>query len=214
MSNGEVALERILRAFKMALNELVALVPVVLASVLIIALMLVIAKYVGSLVKRILKIVGLDRILEKYVGTPPISVENFIVIFIQLGFIILGITISVTVFAPEYLAIYNMYLSYVLRLMSAVALIIITLFWIEVLVNKIRGESKVKAFASLIAFLLILTFIIDVTALSESVKSSLVFGISLGLGLTIGVFSIWYFMHEYLEHYISRKHGGEEVRQG
>jgi len=206
-------LERVVGAFEEALRELLEATPAILVSILIMAAVLVVARLANGLVRRLMRSVGLDEVLEKAVGQSPISLEALVVLMLDVGFVLLGTTIIVALFAPAYMETYHTWVGFVLRVLSAIALTVTTFFWIEALVNRIRAESKIRAFASLVAFLLIMAFVIDVTALSESVKSSLVFGIALGMGLSIGVFSLWYFMREYIDKLIeaiSARRGPEE----
>lgn len=206
-------LERVVGAFEEALRELLEATPAILASILIMAAILVVARLANSLVRKLMRSVGLDEILEKAIGKSPISLEALVVLMLDVGFVLLGIAIIVALFAPAYMEAYHTWVGFVLRALSAIALTVTTFFWIEALVNRIRAESKIRAFASLVAFLLIMAFVIDVTALSESIKSSLVFGIALGMGLSIGVFALWYFMQEYIDRLIeatSARRGPEE----
>lgn len=47
--------------------------------------------------------------------------------------------------------------------------------------------------------LLVTAMLIDVTALSNEIKQALATGLSIGVGVTIGAFAIWFFFHEYLD---------------
>ncbi len=199
-----MGLEKVAWAFEEAMRELIAALPGIIASVLVLSLILVMMKPLNSVVRKLLKTIGIDSIVERVVGSMPISVETLIVLLLDVGLLLLGAAIAVTIIAPQYVTAMNVWATYALRLISALVLTLITFFWIEALVNKIRAESKIRAFASLVAFLLVLAFIIDLTALSETVKSALVMGIALGLGLVIGVFAFWYFLHDVLA---SRKEG-------
>jgi len=195
----DYGLERVIGAFEEALRELLEATPAILVSILIMAAVLVVARLANGLVRKLMRSVGLDEVLERAVGRSPISLEALVVLMLDVGFVLLGTTIIVTLFAPAYVETYHAWVGFILRVLSAIALTVTTFFWIEALVNRIRAESKIRAFAGLVAFLLIMAFVIDVTALSESVKSSLVFGIALGMGLSIGVFALWYFMREYFD---------------
>ncbi|OYT46417.1 MAG: hypothetical protein B6U85_07540 [Desulfurococcales archaeon ex4484_42] len=193
---------RVIEAFEEVLRELIDLTPAILISLLIFSAFLVIIKFMNKAIRSLLRHAGFDELLEKVVGRLPISLETITIILADTGLIILAITIILTLFAPSFTESYHMYLSYLLRIFSTIVLTIVTLFWIEALVNRIRAETKIRAFASLLVFLLVLAFIIDITALSESVKSWLVFGIALGIGFSIGIFALWYFLHDYIETYL------------
>jgi len=57
----------------------------------------------------------------------------------------------------------------------------------------------------LLTFLITTVLIIDVTALSSEVKAALTWGLSLGIGLSIGVFTVWYFFGDLLKKKEERK---------
>ena len=47
--------------------------------------------------------------------------------------------------------------------------------------------------------------LVDVTALSEQVKNALITGLSIGVGISVGVFAVWFFFHDYLDKLILSK---------
>ncbi len=47
--------------------------------------------------------------------------------------------------------------------------------------------------------------LMDITALSDSAKNSLISGLSMGVGISLGVFAIWLFFHNYLDRMLENK---------
>jgi hypothetical protein len=46
---------------------------------------------------------------------------------------------------------------------------------------------------------------VDVTALSDPIKNALTSGLAIGVGISIGVFAIWFFFHDYLDEMLKIK---------
>ena len=66
------------------------------------------------------------------------------------------------------------------------------------IVEKIKVKAKVKEFMFITILSITLILIVDAATVSEEVKASLAWGISLGLGLAIGVFAAWCYFRECL----------------
>ena len=118
--------------------------------------------------------------------------------FVNLGLALLAIYTLTSILLPEYLHTLTSIIEYVGRIVSIVFIIFFTFILLNSIVERVRMETKMKGFMLLMTLFITLILIIDVTAISEEVKASLTWGISLGLGLAIGVFATWYFFHEYL----------------
>jgi len=71
--------------------------------------------------------------------------------------------------------------------------------------DRLRIERGLRGFMFLLAFLIALVLIVDITTLSPELKRSLAWGLSLGIGLSIGVFTAWYFFGEAI---LRRQSGG------
>ncbi|MMZ67094.1 hypothetical protein D1872_296430 [compost metagenome] len=76
---------------------------------------------------------------------------------------------------------------------------------LETIIERIRMEAKLRGFMFLLILFISLALVLDVTTLSNEVKNALAFGISLGIGLMIGVFAAWYFFHDVIEKKIKGK---------
>ena len=84
--------------------------------------------------------------------------------------------------------------------------------WINILVNRMVIETRMRGYIVLILLILLTVMVIDLTSLSPSIKDSLARGMSTGLGIAIGVFAIWFFFHEYLDKLLENKIGSENKR--
>ncbi|MGC9020528.1 MAG: hypothetical protein ACP5KE_04905 [Candidatus Methanodesulfokora sp.] len=181
-------------------QELIQLFPKIALSILLIMLFLLIIKGVNRLIRWLLKVSDVEGFLGRYSASflmTPIT-QVFIVLS-DLGLIMLLSAILLNVFLPAGSEAYNLYVSYLGRIGSVAFLAIIFVFGISSVMSLVKLEDKVKGMIMLISLLMIFAVLIDLTNLGGEIKAGLVWGISLGVGITIGVFSIWFFFKESID---------------
>ncbi|MGC9103879.1 MAG: hypothetical protein ACP5JF_03690 [Candidatus Methanodesulfokora sp.] len=181
-------------------QELIQLFPKIALSILLIMLFLLIIKGVNRLIRWLLKVSDVEGFLGRYSASflmTPIT-QVFIVLS-DLGLIMLLSAILLSVFLPAGSEAYNLYVSYLGRIGSVAFLAIIFVFGISSVMSLVKLEDKVKGMIMLISLLMIFAVLIDLTNLGGEIKAGLVWGISLGVGITIGVFSIWFFFKESID---------------
>jgi hypothetical protein len=190
----------ILDALLSVSRELVQLFPKIALSILLIMLFLVIIKGINKLIRWLLKVSDVEGLLGRYSASFLISpITQVFIVLSDLGLIILLSAILLNVFLPTGSDVYNLYVSYLGRVGSVAFLTIIFVFGISSVMSLVRLEDKVKSMVMLISLLMVFAVLIDLTNLGGEIKAGLVWGISLGIGITIGVFSVWFFFKESID---------------
>ncbi len=187
-------------ALKAVAQELVEIAPKVLITVFLLALMIVLSMVLVKFVKRILQMLKIDDLLKPFIERYqiPFSISTAIVALLVLGLAILTLYVVTLSIFPQYLELVNSAIGVISRLASVVFMILFVFISIFVVVDRLRIERGLRGFMFLLAFLISLVLIVDITSLSPELKHSLAWGLSLGIGLSIGVFTAWYFFGEAL----------------
>ena len=187
----------VLEALQLTLEELAFYLPKILFSIGILVVYVLIALITTKIVRKTIRFLKIDEIFKPFLKET-ISISDLMVFFVNLGLALLAMYTLTSILLPEYLHALTSIIEYVGRIVSIVFIIFFTFILLNSIVERVRMETKMKGFMLLMTLFITLILIIDVTAVSEEVKASLTWGISLGLGLAIGVFAAWYFFHEYL----------------
>ncbi len=186
------------KALQYSLRDLVSILPLILIALLIIAVYTLIAIILTRLVRSILRLINIDELAKPLIRYR-ISLTNIIVILLNLGIGLLAVYSIALILYPTQVEVITFVVSYIARVASVVFLIIFVFIALEMIIERIRMEAKLRGFMFLIILFITLALLLDITALSEEVKHALALGISIGIGLSIGVFSLWYFFHDLLE---------------
>jgi len=187
----------VLEALQLTLEELAFYLPKILFSIGILVVYVLIALVTTKIVRKTIRFLKIDEIFKPFLKET-ISISDLIVFFVNLGLALLAMYTLTSILLPEYLHALTSIIEYIGRIVSIVFIIFFTFILLNSIVERVRMETKMKGFMLLMTLFITLILIIDVTAVSEEVKASLTWGMSLGLGLAIGVFAAWYFFHEYL----------------
>ncbi len=189
--------------------EIAQTAPKFAVCILIVLVGILAVKGVNMLIKFVLEKGRIEEFIKRMTGTY-IPLTRITIILADLGIALAIIAGILHLIAPELVTAYNEGLNYVARFVSVIILSLIAILGLTSLVSLVRIEEKLKSFVMLMAFLLILSLLIDLTALSSEIKSALVNGISIGIGLSIGVFALWFFFGEYIEERLKRREEGQE----
>jgi len=181
--------------------ETISLLPKILACVVVIVLAFVVIKTINALLWRLLKFAKLDAIFNRFVGFAlPFSLERLIVVLADVGVMVAAFYAMASLFLdPSFMQMINDGLYYTARVFSVVIIALLIFAIFSNLTAKIKVDPRFRMYTLMILILLVTAMLIDITALSSEVKSALVTGLSMGVGVTIGAFAIWFFFHEYLE---------------
>mgnify|MGYP000347782990 CR=1 FL=1 len=195
---GSNSLEIIKEALRLTVSEVTNLIPKILVSVIIVSIFFLVALILNKIVKKVLDIMKIDDLVKQFIKQQ-IPVNYVIIALLNVGIALTALySITVTVF-PEFLEVVTLAIDYVSRVASVAFLVVFIFIVINMIIERIRIERGLRGFMMILTFLLVTMFIIDITSLSSEVKSAITWGLSLGIGISIGVFTIWYFFGEVLK---------------
>jgi hypothetical protein len=188
-------------------TDLVTFLPRIVLAVIVLALTFVILKLLNKVLLRALKLVGFDELFRKLAQAElPFSINSLIVALADVGLILLALFGIADLFLePQGTVLLREALGYGARVVSVIAAVIFTFVIFSVLIVRVRIESRMRGYVIFILLILITAMILDLTALSDSTKQALESGLSLGLGIAVGVFAVWFFFHDYLDKYLKIK---------
>ncbi len=206
VTNGDI-IDTLRDVFSQIAAEAAQLIPRIFIALIIIAIAFIIIHALNYGLRKILKFTNIDELFSRLSGfSLPFKVDSLIILFADLGVALVAFYAIVSLFVEEqYLQIINDGLYYGARIVSIVAISIILLAIFNMLIGRIRVENRLRSYAMLIVLLLITAMLIDLTALSDPVKQALTTGLSIGVGIAIGVFALWFFFHEYLDRMLKNK---------
>ena len=192
------ALDIVGEALRRTLSEVANLLPKIAISIVIVLIFFVIALVVTKIVKKVLGIIKLEDLVKPYIRYA-IPIDTIILALINLGIALIAAHTVVLMVYPEAIDFVMTVSGYVGKVASVAFLIVFVFLVIDAVVERIKIERGLRGFMMLLTFLITTVLIIDVTALSSEVKAALTWGLSLGIGLSIGVFTVWYFFGEILK---------------
>lgn len=181
--------------------ETVRLIPKILIALVAIALTAILIKSLNFLFKKILKLAQFNKMFRKISGfSLPFSIDRLIIFLADLGVVMISLyAVTTLVAGDQYSQVMREGMYYGARVASVILLAVFLLAIFNALVGRIRVETRLRSYGTFIVLLLVTAMLIDMTALSEPVKSALTSGLSIGVGISIGVFAIWFFFHDSLE---------------
>ncbi len=185
-------------AVTLALKDVEALIPKVILSVILIVVFFVIGYVLNRAFSKVFEILNVDELFKPISKLINVSFSSLILALINVGLALTALyTISGVAF-PDGVRYLNMAMDYFGRVISVVFLISVVFVAVSRISEKVAVEGKMKGFMTLITLFIVLILLIDVTNLSEEIKSALAWGISAGIGISIGVFTAWFFFHDLL----------------
>ncbi|MCW3975245.1 MAG: hypothetical protein O2U61_03125 [Candidatus Bathyarchaeota archaeon] len=197
--------EPIYDLFVDAMSEIVTDIATLLPKIILTIIVLIIAflaiRLLNIFFKRLLELVNLDGIFKTLVKTElPFSLSNLIIILIDAGIILIAIFgLSNIFFDPSQMELIRGIFEYALRILSIIAVTILWFMMFDLLIERVSTESRLRGYILFILLIIVTMMIVDLTALSQSTKSVMEQGLSIGLAITVGVFAIWFFFHDYLD---------------
>lgn len=197
----ETLFELFLKALEQIVRETIAIIPKLLIAVVVLVVAFLIIRLVGASFKKLLKLVELDKMFKQLLGVSlPFSLDSLIVYLANFGIFLVAIFAIANLFLkPQQMELVTGTFVYVARIVSIIAVTLIVFALFSVVVEKVRVETRLRGYVLFILLLFVTTMLVDVTALSESVKGALVQGLAIGVGISIGVFAIWFFFHDYFD---------------
>ncbi len=207
---NETGIKLVWEALRLALRDLVEVIPDVLIALAIIAVYLAIAIILTRLVRKLFIVFKVDELLKPILKHAYFSVTNLVLVLMNIGLALIALYSIVLTLFPEQVHTTTLVINYAARVASVVFLIFFIFIALNTVVERIRMEAKLRGFILLVTLFMTIVPLLDVTALSQEVKTALAWGISIGIGLAIGVFATWYFFHEILEEKLKTSKQKEE----
>ena len=187
----------ILEALQLTLKELAFYLPKILSSIGIAVVYVLVALAITRITRKILKLTRIDNVFKLFFNEA-INISDVIIGLINVGLALLAIYTLTSILLPEYLHSLTLMIGYVGRIVGVIFAAFFTFILLNSMIERVRMEAKMKGFMFLTILSITLILIVNAVAVSEEVKTSIAWGISLGLGLAMGAFAAWYYFHEYL----------------
>jgi hypothetical protein len=182
-----------------ALEDIETLIPKLILSVILICLFFAIALIINRFISKLFELAKVEKLFQpfqKYIG---VSFTSFIIALINVGIALTALYTVASIAFPEYLDVLNSAFEYFSRVISVIFLIAIVFVAVSRITEKIAIEGKMRGFMTLITLFIVIVLLIDVTTLSQEIKSALAWGLSIGIGISMGVFTAWYFFHDLIK---------------
>ncbi len=182
-------------AFLLALRDVESTLPRVILSIVILLVFFIIAVLINRVFSRLLEIVRIDEFLgfEKYTG---IQFSSLLLAIANAVIVLTAIYTVASVAFPSSLPLVNSVMEYAARIISVIFLISVVFVAVSRMTEKVAVSGKIRDFMTLVMLFIVLVLLIDVTNLTPEVKSALAWGLSVGIGISIGIFTFWYFFEE------------------
>lgn len=203
----ETLLEALREILTQIATETVRVIPKIFIVLIVVVLTFLVIKLLNFSFRKLLKLVKLDTMFKQLSGfSLPFSLDSLIIFFADLGIALISLYGIVNLFlGAEYLRMLNEGLYYGARLVSIVVIAIVILAIFNAVIGRIKVETRLRSYALFIVLLLITAMLVDITALSDPVKNALITGLSVGVGISIGVFALWFFFHDYFDKMLRTK---------
>ena len=194
-----------INSLKTLFTDIIEIAPYALVSIILIMLTGFIIKYMNKGIKWIMKTARIDELFREILpkGTR-ISITYIIILLIDVGIIALTTTLILRIFqgiAPETVSLLLLYVS---RLVSIIVMLIVFTVSLDLLSRIVALERKIESLFFILLFFFGLSMIIDLTGLSESIKQVLAGGVTLGIGISLGLFVAWILFGDYLERLVKK----------
>ncbi len=185
-------------------QELIELAPRIFLALAALTSTIIAIKIVNFYLRKLLSFSKVDEAVERFFGSkPPLAPSSLIVGAADLGLGFIGVYLVLSVLLPRDLLVkVDAAAVYAARVLSVLAMIGFVLLAFNMLMSRIKLETKLKSYMTFVSFLLATALLIDVVALSDPVKEALVSGLAIGIGASIAVFATWFFFADYIERYV------------
>ncbi|MEM3549590.1 MAG: hypothetical protein QXN87_08265 [Candidatus Bathyarchaeia archaeon] len=201
------AFEMLRDALAQIAAEIVRLLPKLFIALIVVAITFSVIKVLNYSFRKMLRLVKLDETFKKLAGFSfPFSLDGLIIFLADLGIVLIALYAMANLFlGVEYLKLMNEGLYYGARIVSIIIIAIIILTIFSTVIGKVKVETRLRSYSLFIVLLLVTAMLIDITALSDQVKSALISGLAIGLGISVGVFAVWFFFHEYFDRILKKR---------
>jgi hypothetical protein len=188
-------------------KDTITLFPKIILTIIAFTITIIIVKLINKVSRAILKLTNLDEAFKKIMKLPlSFPLSTLIIILIDAGIVLIALFgIAGLILSPQQIELMKEILNYAARVISVIAVTILVFIMFNMVIERMSIETRMRGYVIFILLILVTMMIIDLTAFSASTKEALVRGLSLGLGIAIGVFALWFFFHDYLDKFIEKK---------
>ncbi|MEM3507175.1 MAG: hypothetical protein QXT31_05945 [Candidatus Bathyarchaeia archaeon] len=192
------------KVLQQIVEDIASLFPKIFLATITFTIMIIIIKLINKFFKAILKFTDLDEIFKKFLKFQlPFSLNRLIILLIDAGIVLIALFgIAGFILSPQQIELMKEILNYVARVASVIFVTILAFIMFNILIERMSIESRMRGYVIFILLILVTMMIVDLTAFSMATKEALVNGLSIGLGIAIGVFAIWFFFHAYLDKFL------------
>ncbi|MEM3571992.1 MAG: hypothetical protein QW589_08735 [Candidatus Bathyarchaeia archaeon] len=192
------------KVLQQIVEDIASLFPKIFLATITFTIMIIIIKLINKFFKAILKFTDLDEIFKKFLKFQlPFSLNRLIILLIDAGIVLIALFgIAGFILSPQQIELMKEILNYVARVASVIFVTILAFIMFNILIERMSIESRMRGYVIFILLILVTMMIVDLTAFSMATKEALVNGLSIGLGIAIGVFAIWFFFHDYLDKFL------------
>lgn len=197
-----------------AVSELIRTLPKILTTLIIFIIAFVVIRVLNAFLGKALKIARVDEVFTRFSGfLLPFSLEKFIILLADIGIVLVAFYAIVSLFLePRYIQLINDGIYYGARIISIIIITLVIFAVFNAVIMRVKVDPRIRVYPLVIIMLLVTAMLIDITALSDEIKRALAMGLSIGVGVAIGAFAIWFFFHEYLDAFLKTKVGVEEKK--
>ncbi|MEM0025030.1 MAG: hypothetical protein QXM42_06390 [Zestosphaera sp.] len=182
------------------LRSTVRLIPYLVIAVGIALLSILLAKLINKVIRWIVRVGNLEDLVKEVIpGGLRFSVATITIMIADMGIALLAITMIIRVLALATSNTYVELVTYVTRVVSVVIMLLVLMVALDILSKTVVFEKKVESLLFILLFFFGLSMIIDLTGLSPEMKSSLGWGVAIGVGLSLGIFTLWLLFSDMLE---------------
>ena len=182
------------------LRSTVRLVPYVIVAAGIALLSILLAKLVNKVIRLVVRASNLEDLVKEVVpGGLRFSVATITIMVADIGIALLAITMIIRVLALVTPDTYAELLAYITRVVSVVIMLLVLMIALDIVSRVVVFEKKVESLLFILLFFFGLTMIVDLTSLSPEMKTSLGWGVAIGIGLSLGIFTLWLLFSDMLE---------------
>ncbi|MEM4032281.1 MAG: hypothetical protein QXV53_03150 [Zestosphaera sp.] len=182
------------------LRSTVRLIPYLVIAVGIALLSILLAKLINKVIRWIVRVGNLEDLVKEVIpGGLRFSVATITIMIADMGIALLAITMIIRVLALATSDTYVELVTYVTRVVSVVIMLLVLMVALDILSKTVVFEKKVESLLFILLFFFGLSMIIDLTGLSPEMKSSLGWGVAIGVGLSLGIFTLWLLFSDMLE---------------
>jgi hypothetical protein len=203
----ETLYELFVKALQQIAVEIVTILPKILLTVVVFAIAILVIRFLNIALRKLLSLVKLDQMFRRVMKAElPFSLGDLTIALVDLGIVLIVLFGTANLFlAPEHMALMTEILGYAARIVSVIAITVLTFVLFNALIDRMAFEAPMRGYVVFIVLIIATMMVIDLTNLSDSTKHALVNGLSTGLAISIGVFAIWFFFHEHLDKLPSHK---------